>query len=1037
MRPLTAVLLALLPPCAMAQSSVVKESLWVKPALLQGLANGGLEQLANGRFAGWSDYHKGYDVDDRVKHSGRFSARCANASADDLRGLSCRIELNQQVPTPIVASLWSKAENVARPKGGTDGYWLWVDGIYPDGTTMVTHPVPFKYGTHDWQRCTLTLIPTKPLNSVTIGGFVIRITGTVWFDDFELWSLDLPAGTPVFDGLPVAPAAPGAAPQPGPVLKSDDGMVLPFDANTGHVATPAPGGLFVRDDGDLSHFIQPKGELTRQDDGSYSFEGKDDSLGLSLTATYRSIGQGLRIDGKLRDLMNRDRAITLYFTYPIDATGWLWHDDQRTARRIEPSGKYLYWDDCQVGPNWRASRLPLACITGPRGSLVLGAPLDVPRLWRFAYDADSKELYAAVDLGLSPDTKRFPSEASFSLILYRCDPTWGFRGALQRYYELFPRCFTRHNEKEGIWGFATTQWSRMDRPEDFGFQFIQGCQSSYLCAEHGWYELMYAEPMMFWECSLDPGEPRTEEHILEHLRTSTCERERQTACVCENENGELMAGPASYMCDGYSLLLNPSPSMPTELPDRVARGYELLREIDSAVKVVGSQHHRAWENVERMYGDARLWQDGYSLVPGEGRNGSAAMRLVRRDYEENALARQTIVVNDTKPRALTARVWAKAGNVTGDPDVHYGVTVDAYAADGSPIWGFTLRPATGTHDWQLLEQTLTPSKPWHTLSLACLLRRPHTGTLWLDDAFLGEPGGQNLLTCGDFEPDPNDVRPVLGGVYLDCFPCWSGTRNYRREHFAYTDTPLVFDSESRVCQYLSFAQLEFARAAAERLWPQGKLVMAAGMMESFPWNAPWVDVDAIEAHWDAGGKFAPDPDWAQCIRRVLCYQRPIILYLYTEDCDVTPELVELYLKRCAAYALFPSLAQSKFGGKVAPYWDTPELYNRDRPLWRKYLPVIKALSAAGWEPITYARSGNPKVYVERFGRPGRPLYLTVYNDSDQGQLVRLSLDPVGLGLTPATRITEVLGGEPWPLTNGQPQPLTMRPNDVKVLWLGG
>jgi len=104
----------------------------------------------------------------------------------------------------------------------------------------------------------------------------------------------------------------------------------------------------------------------------------------------------IRIDGKLRDLTGRDRAITLYFTYPVDATGWLWHDDQRRSRRIEGGGKYLYWDGYQVGPNWRASRLPFACLTGPRESIVLGAPLDVPRLWRFAYDADAKELYAAV-----------------------------------------------------------------------------------------------------------------------------------------------------------------------------------------------------------------------------------------------------------------------------------------------------------------------------------------------------------------------------------------------------------------------------------------------------------------------------------------------------------------------------------------------------------------------------------------------------------------------------------------------------------------
>src|SRR5207249_3573976 len=56
---------------------------------------------------------------------------------------------------------------------------------------------------------------------------------------------------------------------------------------------------------------------------------------------------------------------------------------------------------------------------------------------------------------------------------------------------------------------------------------------------------------------------------------------------------------------------------------------------------------------------------------------------------------------------------------------------------------------------------------------------------------------------------------------------------------------------------------------------------------------------------------------------------------------------------------------------------TPALYNRDRPLFVKYLPVIQRLSAAGWEPITYAGSSNPAVYVERFGSQ----YLTVLNDS--------------------------------------------------------
>jgi hypothetical protein len=1018
-----------------AQSAVLKQTLWTKQALVQGLPNAGLEVVEGDRFPWWGGYHKGHDIDGRVRHSGRYSARCTNTATDDIRGISCNIEVNQKVPTPIIGVGWSKAENVSRPAGGTDGYWLWPGGVYTDGADMVIHPGPFKYGTHDWQRCTLTLIPRKPLETAAVGGFLIHCTGTVWFDDLELWSLDPPAGTPVFDGYPVAPTGPRPAPQPGVSVRTDDGFALLFDANTGHVCTHAPGGLFVRDDGSMSDFVQPDGRLTQQADGSCVFEGEDKGLGLSLSATYRSIGQAIRIDGTLRDLRNEDRAVTLYFSYPVDAVGWTWQDDARSSRRIEPGGKYLNTDDCQVGTNWRASRYPFACVAGQRELIVLGAPLDVPRLWRFAYDAESKELYAAVDLGLSPDTKRFPSQASFSLVLYRGDPAWGFRGALQRYYELFPHCFTKHNREDGIWGFATIPWAKMEKPEDFGFQFIQGCQRSYVCAEHGWTEMMYTEPMTFWECSLAPDEPRTEEHILEHLRTSTCERERQTACIAQNENGELDAGPSTYMCDGYFLIMNPSPSFPYAPPDQVPKGYELLREVGSAIKIVGSQHHRAWDNVERVYGDARVWQDGYSLAPGEGRNGSAGMKLVRRDYEENAIALQTVVLDQKEPRPIAARVWVKAEGVTGVPDRDFGVVVDAYHRDGSYGPGIELKPETGTHDWQLLEGTSTPTKPLHSLTFHCLLRRPHTGSAWFDDAFVGEPGGQNVLACGDCEPDPKDVRPVLGGVMMDCFYSWL-SRNYRREHWAYTDTPLCFDSEGRVFQSLLFPEIEFAKEVAQRLWPQGMVTFAGGMVENLPWAAPWIDVDAIEALWTSNGAFSPEPGWVTCARRALCYHRPMVYYLYARDCELTSELVELHLKRCAAYAIFPSLAEGKLAGKPCSYWETPELYNRDRPLWRKYIPVIKALSAAGWEPTTYARSGNPKVYVERFGRPGGPLYLTIYNDSDQGQAVAVQLEADALRLDRANLAArDVLGGAPVQIETGPLLRSAIGPYDVKVLRL--
>jgi hypothetical protein len=75
-----------------------------------------------------------------------------------------------------------------------------------------------------------------------------------------------------------------------------------------------------------------------------------------------------------------------------------------------------------------------------------------------------------------------------------------------------------------------------------------------------------------------------------------------------------------------------------------------------------------------------------------------------------------------------------------------------------------------------------------------------------------------------------------------------------------------------------------------------------------------------------------------------------------------------------------------------PYWERPDLYERDRPLFKKYIPVISALNAAGWQPVTLARSSSPDIYVERFGKPGGPLYFTAFNAGDRQQQATISFE---------------------------------------------
>ncbi len=105
------------------------------------------------------------------------------------------------------------------------------------------------------------------------------------------------------------------------------------------------------------------------------------------------------------------------------------------------------------------------------------------------------------------------------------------------------------------------------------------------------------------------------------------------------------------------------------------------------------------------------------------------------------------------------------------------------------------------------------------------------------------------------------------------------------------------------------------------------------------------------------------------------------------------------------------------------YFTRPELYNRDRPLFKKYLPLCQRVAEAGWEPLTAATSSDPAVHVERFGEQ----YFTVFNDSDQQREVTVAFSNGS-----ATSYHELISGRPVSCSDGRVT-LTLGSEDVAVL----
>ena len=175
----------------------------------------------------------------------------------------------------------------------------------------------------------------------------------------------------------------------------------------------------------------------------------------------------------MTDTTGRDRAVTLLFALPLDATGWQWGDDARRSRLIGGSGEFANTVSLRCGANGKMSLYPLAAVWNERAGLALGLDMDHPAQYRLVYHAGTRQFFIAYDFGLTKDTAKFPSSAGFRFVLYRFDPRWGFRAALQKYYDLFPQHFTKRVTREGVW-MPFTDIAKVPGFEDFGFAFQEG-----------------------------------------------------------------------------------------------------------------------------------------------------------------------------------------------------------------------------------------------------------------------------------------------------------------------------------------------------------------------------------------------------------------------------------------------------------------------------------------------------------------------------------------------------------------------------------
>ncbi|HIE29625.1 TPA: hypothetical protein EYP66_20330 [Candidatus Poribacteria bacterium] len=286
-------------------------------------------------------------------------------------------------------------------------------------------------------------------------------------------------------------------------------------------------------------------------------------------------------------------------------------------------------------------------------------------------------------------------------------------------------------------------------------------------------------------------------------------------------------------------------------------------------------------------------------------------------------------------------------------------------------------------------------------------------------------------------------RSEQDGEYLDSLEGYvTADENFRREHFHYVTVPLTFSTSSKKpVIHKAFSVYEFAKWIAEDVHAMGKLMFANSVPHRFAFLCPHFDVMGTEMNWLRDGKWNPASDEWMNFKRTMCYQKPYLFLMNTNYDQFTPDLVEKYFQRSLFYGMFPSM----FSHNAAddPYWRAPKWYNRDRHLFKRYIPLVKMVAAAGWEPVTYAVSDNPKVYIERFGPDAEGnIYFTLLNDSGDTQQTEVTIMFASLNRSEkldikyAKEMHDLISGEKLEFASKNGQmiiELVIEPEDMKVV----
>lgn len=352
--------------------------------------NLGFEDIQAGGPVGW-DVGPDWQLDRQIAHSGAASMRVSIPGDVPLRSGSVAIDVPVRPNVPYRVGLWLRTEG-CHPS-------FYIEQYDAQGAPHRDHPqivISHDRENEDWFQLSHSFTTAFFCHRIRLRCDIWDQTGTAWLDDVSIVCLE-------------------------------DDYLSPQQRAQGDVHLIPEG-------------VEQVCELA--------------ALSLRLRMVYRSGPDAITVDGEIEDISGEDRAVTVSFRLPIEASGWQWSNDLQNELVIEDNlcyGSLRLLDDKDPTQRRTISLYPFSAMGDGRAALALAVPMDQPRVFRLCYDSRFG-YFVNYEFGLTEAAKKFPGRANFRFFLYRVDPQWQLRSAARHYYESHPQFFVKRAGREGALG---------------------------------------------------------------------------------------------------------------------------------------------------------------------------------------------------------------------------------------------------------------------------------------------------------------------------------------------------------------------------------------------------------------------------------------------------------------------------------------------------------------------------------------------------------------------------------------------------------